>query len=198
MLATALQTAKLGWADPVIGKTFSTIWERFERAVAQPLDPWRTPVFATSSNGNPHARIVVLREANPSRFQLTAYSDSRVEKIQDLRNCNRSEWVFYDPLEGVQCRARGVVSVHIGDSVCQDHWRRVPQRKQANYCSVHAPGFELKDTQEKKPSPSHLPSFAVLVASIDQMDWLQLRDELNVRMRFNLSVGSWGGHNVVP
>ena len=59
--------------------------------------PFRYFTMTTiAEDGSPHSRMVVLRGFNPDQFTLTIHTDSRSNKVKELLNDPRAEFLFYD------------------------------------------------------------------------------------------------------
>lgn len=186
------------------------LWLELERAVTEPGHPFRTPVLGTSNLFECSMRVVVLRRADAAKRQLVAYSDARAQKVHQLKLCEQVHWLFHDPPRRTQLRVSAGMMVHQGDAIAREHWQALPLAARRNYCAnlppgtdLHAPGDAIAP-ELKQPSVTKqqlevgYENFAVLVATVDQIDWLQLGEETHTRAVFNWSATGWSGLWLVP
>ncbi len=186
------------------------LWRDLERAATDEANPFRTPVFGTTNLFECSLRIVVLRRADGARRQLIAYSDARAQKVHQLKLCEQAHWLFYDPARRVQLRISAHTMVHQGDRIAAEHWQTLPLASRRNYCAnlppgsdIHAPGdaidpaLKLPTATKKQLEIGH-ENFAVLVSTVDQIEFLQLGDEGHVRAVFNWTAVAWSGLWLVP
>lgn len=186
------------------------VWGDMERAVADEANPFRTPVLGTTNLFECSMRVVVLRHADGVKRELVCYSDARAQKVHQLKLCEQAHWLFYDPSRRVQLRISAHTMVHHNDPIAREHWQRAPLAHRRNYSAnqppgsdIHAPGDaispELKSPKvtAKQLEPGY-ENFAVLVSTVDQIEFLQLADEGHVRAVFNWTVVKWSGLWLVP
>lgn len=186
------------------------LWRDLEHAATEEASPLRTPVLGTTNLFECSMRVVVLRRADSAKRQLIAYSDARAQKVHQLKLCEQAHWLFYDPARRVQLRISAGTMVHQNDRIAAEHWQSLPLASRRNYCAhsppgtdIHAPADaiapELKlPTVTKKQLEIGYENFAVLVSTVDQIEFLQLADEGNVRAVFNWTATNWSGLWLVP
>lgn len=186
------------------------IWSDLERAVAEPANPFRTPVLGTTNLFECALRVVVLRHADGAKRELACYSDARAQKVHQLKLCEQAHWLFHDPARRLQLRISAHTMVHQGDAIARAHWAKTPLAYRANYCAnlppgtdLHAPGDAIAPALKspkvtaKEVEPG-FENFAVLISTVDQLEWLQLGDEGHVRAVLNWTVVKWSGLWLVP
>ena len=160
------------------------IWQELQRATQDRHSEWRTPVLATvSRQGAPDARTVVLRHADAKLSRLQIYTDSRSPKVAALADQPSAILVFWSKRLSWQLRVRVQMSVQIAGPQVEAVWDRVRQSAAAgDYLSAAAPGDVLPDEQadeqadqqalpEDPTRPHHL---AILIAQVQEIDWLEL------------------------
>ena len=164
-------------------------------------DPWRTPVLATfSTAAGPQARTVVLREADLAQRRLTAWTDPRAPKTAQLAADPRTEWCFHDGVRRMQLRVSTGIQVHQDDDIAQAAWTQVPAGNRMNYRTAKPPGTVIghespDDTVADDTGPAH---FAVLSATVTELDWLWLGDAVHRRARFRWDGTGWDEAWLVP
>ncbi|HTH48818.1 MAG TPA: pyridoxamine 5'-phosphate oxidase family protein [Candidatus Limnocylindria bacterium] len=183
-----------------IRELVGSIWTLLAMACHYPEEPWRLPVLTTLGESGPQARTVVLRETVPSARRLVAWTDVRSPKVAELRRDPRAQWLFYDARSGQQLRAASMVEVHHADSVTESAWVTVPASNRANYLQDLAPGTVVGPRDPRRfTEPTEWPShFAVLVATVHELDWLWLCPDGHRRARFCWDGERWGGQWLVP
>jgi pyridoxamine 5'-phosphate oxidase len=184
---------------PPLDDLLREIWAGWEQSCAQAADPFRTPVFCTAGPHGGAGRVVVLRKVEPARRFLVCYSDLRAAKVRDLETRGHVEWVFYDSARRIQARARGPTHVHHQDDLTRYAWQTLPAIQRSNYCQKLAPGETTADPADLVFSSAQLKNtatgwcnFAMLVTTIEQIDWLKLEEPQNFRAHF-----SWNGKRFV-
>ena len=186
------------------------LWSELDAATSDPANPFRTPVLGTTNLFECSMRVVILRGADSSKRQLIAYTDARAQKVHQLKLCEQAHWLFYDPVRRVQLRISAGTMVHQNDRIAAEHWQALPVTNRKNYCAnlppgtdIHAPGDAIDPalklpTTTKKQLEIGYENFAVLVSTVDQIEFLQLGDEGHVRAVFNWTTVEWAGLWLVP
>lgn len=187
------------WNTSSLTEVADQIWSGFAGAAAPGSHPWRTPVLATVGTEGPSARTVVLRGFTRPGNELIAFSDARAAKVTELRQRPESAWLFYDPAGPVQLRVRAEVRLHIRDTVAWTYWHRLPDEQRCRYQSSHAPGTPIPEPGGSLPlSEGEVQHFAVLIATIVDLDWLWLGPDHHRRARFQRDGTGWQGHWMEP
>ena len=161
----------------------SEIWLQLQQACTNRQHGWRSPVLATTdSEGHPNARTVVLREADAALKQLVIFTDLRSPKVQELGNLPHAMLVFWCAQLSWQLRAKVHIQVLSEGARVEQAWNRLKHSAAAaDYLQAAAPGSVLGSCSESEPPKnvhvSH--QLCLLVATVQQMDWLEL---------------SWQGH----
>lgn len=163
------------------------IWQQLQRAGVDKHHEWRSPVLVTNGLADdenkiwPEARTVILRSVNLSTKQLVFYTDSRSPKVTQLLANPNAMLVFWSKRLNWQLRIKVTFSVQTEGELVQKTWVVVKQSPSAgDYLSVQAPGETLLQipalhTQaEKNNAQIAKPCFALLTASVIEIDWLAL------------------------
>lgn len=179
-------------------------WRRLALAPAVPADPFRLPGLATVQAGWPAARVVVLRRVGEATRELEFHTDIRSPKIGELRACPRVAWLFHDPVARVQIRATARAEIHFQDEVAGAAWGAVPSANAVTYASPRAPGEEQEDPESPLEIAAGIDSsagqsnFALVRTTVEQLDWLWLRDTGHVRAAFAWADGHWNARWLTP
>ena len=199
------------WKIEDASELLPLIWKELGEAVGQLDSPLRTPAFATLGGDQGGVRTVVLRSVDAAQRSLTCYSDSRAEKVRDLRFGVPCEWLFYDAAAKVQLRARCeqvriLTSSDRGQVAwLREIWDSIPQPQRLNYATELCPGAKLPEGRcafpESPDGERAFSHFAVITTFVDSFDWLQLaRDghHRRVRFQFDPERGDYVRLTVVP
>ena len=167
------------------------IWVELERASQDRHHEWRTPVLATvGKDGVPNARTVVLRHADPKLCSLQIYTDSRSPKVAELIHDPTAMLVFWSKRLNWQLRARVGICVQTTGQPIEVVWERVSQSAAAgDYLSPSAPGDALPVEAAVPGDTAGKHHLAILVAQVQQIDWLELRRDGH--RRASLDANSW-------
>ena len=188
------------WHTDSLADLGNAIWAGVVWASQHPGEPWRLPALATLGEAGPQVRTVVLREAMPSARRLVAWTDTRSPKVGELRRDPRAQWLFHDAANGLQLRAATQVQIHEDDGVARKAWTAVPPPNRINYLGTQAPGTVLnRPDSDQPPANSDMPAhFAVIVATVHELDWLWLNPSGHRRARFRWTGAGWAGEWLVP
>ena len=167
------------------------IWMELGRATQDRHHAWRTPVLATTAeDGLPHARTVVLREADANMAHLRFYTDGRSEKVLQLSDQPNALLVFWSKRLNWQLRVRVSITAHATGPLVESVWARVSQSAAAgDYLSPCAPGTALSvEMPTAKQQKHHL---VVLSAQVHEIDWLELARGGHRRARLLADTWEW-------
>jgi len=162
------------------------IWKELVRATHDRHHAWRTPVLATvGADGRPNARTVVLRKVSAADGgSIQIYTDRRSPKVAELTAQPSACLVFWSARLSWQLRVAVDVSIQTEGPSVDALWQTVKQTRAAgDYLGLLAPGHSLTDESGVTDDPTDDPTviaaeqtvhFAVLIARVSEMDWLEL------------------------
>jgi len=177
----------------------AAIWREIGVAALDHQHGWRTPVLATSGDDGVDARTVVLREVDPEAGALAIYTDARAAKVQQLQTQPRCTLVMWSHRLGWQLRLRARVQVHTDGLAVSSRWAALRMSPAArDYLSPLAPGAPLTAAPgdqlvhaAAESAATQREFFAVLIASIEAMDWVELHAQGHRRARFTATQAQW-------
>jgi pyridoxamine 5'-phosphate oxidase len=179
----------------------SALWRELQRAAHDKHHEWRTPVLATIGGGGddtlPDARTVVLREVQPEQKQLVIYSDDRAAKRRQLQAQPGAVLVLWSRRLSWQLRLRVQVEVHTEGLAATSRWALLRASPAArDYLAPLAPGAELPtpggaDVVPGEGATEQREHFAVLVATVQAVDWLELHRQGHRRAAFDARGARW-------
>lgn len=152
------------------------IWEQLERAAIDRNHAWRMPVLANvDEHGSPQARTVVLREALEESQRLLVYTDHRSPKALALAVNPESVLVFWSKALSWQLRVSLRARIETRGTMVEEAWETLLHTAAAaDYLSPQAPGSLMP---AHSGEPAEQSAFAIIIASVLRIDWLELGTE---------------------
>ena len=169
------------------------IWTELQCATQDRHSQWRTPVLATvNKEGAPDARTVVLRHADAKLSCLHIYTDNRSPKVAELADQPNAMLVFWSKRLNWQLRVRVHMSVQTAGPQVDAVWDRVRQSAAAgDYLSAAVPGDALPDEQALPGDSAQAHHLAILVAQVQEIDWLELARSGHRRALLGADTWAW-------
>ena len=180
-------------------------WRLLEEAIEDPASPVRTPVLiSVDADGVAQGRTVVLRGINRQQRQLQIYTDVRSAKVAQLRAQSTCSLVAYQPNPMMQLRLGVDATVNYNNAITYEAWAVMPGPNRCNYLTDPDPGSISVQATDGRPvinaesMPTHAENeiayshFAVIVFTINQLEWLYLPRRGHRRARF-----IWDGPDLV-
>jgi pyridoxamine 5'-phosphate oxidase len=187
------------------------IWTRWTRGGADRRSPFHTPVVASvRADGTPEQRVMVLRKADPLAATLRFHTDLRSAKVEQLRQSPVVNVIGYDPQAKVQIRASGIAAIAQDDAMSDAAWAATSISGRRCYLADPAPGTASPVATSGLPSPfdQTMPTlaeseagranFAVLLVTVDRLEWLYLAASGHRRAAFTRDGDTWRGRWLVP
>ena len=168
----------------------AALWRELARAALDRHHEWRTPVLATVDGSSADARTVVLRETDPEARALRLFTDARSAKVTQIGSHPQGLLVLWSKRMSWQLRMRVALAVNTDGQAVASRWARLRHSAAAqDYLSPLAPGTPLSSTPGREaPEGNH---FAVVVAQVLAIDWLELHAEGHRRAAFDAAGGRW-------
>jgi len=184
-------------------------WSLLVRGGADRKSPIHTPVIASvGADGLPHARVMVLRKADPATSTLRLHTDARSPKVAQLDG-KPVAVLAYHAGEQVQLRIAGSARVRTNDEVVEGIWNQSTLFARRCYLAEHPPGTPLPGPSSGLPAwiegqqptaeqigPARA-NFATLWIDVTAIDWLHLANSGHRRAVFRAADG-WAGEWVAP
>lgn len=174
--------------------------DEIDAAVAQELaaavhlkgHPWRVGVLATTDGDIADARSVVLREWDAAQRTLLIYTDARSPKVAQLAAHPLGTLVLWSETLGWQLRLRVQLELQTAGLAVSSRWARLKMTPAAHdYLSPLSPGTVIDHHHGPAPVRESRSHFAVMVAQVQAVDWLELHAEGHRRARFDGSGARW-------
>lgn len=182
-----------------------TAWDMIAAGAEDRHAASHTVTLATvGTDGAPRARIVVLRGCSPDARHLRVHTDRRSAKVDELAAEPRCSVLHYDPEAKIQVRldARATVTIDGGDWM--DAWAATQGFSRECYRVTDPSGAPLTHPSDARFSADATndgaDNFAVILITVDAVEWLYLHNEGHRRARFswNGATAAWTGQWLVP
>lgn len=169
------------------------IWKELGRASQDRHHAWRTPVLATTGkDGAVNARTVVLRSVDVTSQTLQIYTDQRSPKAQELINEPRAIFVFWSARLSWQLRVRVSITNQSSGSKVEALWQRLKHTSAAaDYTGPLVPGSPRPEANSALTLPEQPHNFALLIAQVLEIDWLELGRAGHRRARLLQDAWQW-------
>jgi pyridoxamine 5'-phosphate oxidase len=181
------------------------LWSRIELALGAGWPAWGLPVLVTvAPDGMPRPRVLALRHVDREARRFSFHTDSRSDKVADLRRNPKASILFFDRADALQVRFDGVAAVHREDAVAQSAWRNVSQLRAYGSSVALAPGTPLAAPERFDRLPQvdgnelAFGNFSVVEVEARAIDWLWLGPGDMRRARFAWTGERWSGDWVAP
>lgn len=171
------------------------LWNMLFQATVKRNHPMRTPVLATCSGTIPFVRTVVLRDVDTRSHQLFFFTDSRSDKVDQLRENEDMTSLFWDPGKKVQIRCRGKATLEQGTDRCRELWDQLNAAGRSSYAALMAPGTKVDEYTTGLPegwsnnwpddkTDAAFAHFMLLIQDVTEIDGLHLEQNGHQRALF--------------
>lgn len=194
-------TARVGVADDAaLAVGFDRAWALLAAAPGDPASGLRLPVIATAHDGEPDARVMVVRAVDRATHSLTVYTDVRAPKVAVIGAAPRVAVTGYDTATRLQLRLHGVATIAIGGAGVDTAWAALTAAGRTAYQSVEPPGTPVTEPPASPITPSDggRGAFAIVTIVLDRFEWLDLAVRGHRRARHVRNGSDWQGRWLVP
>ena len=170
----------------------AAVWRELAACVTDKSHPWRTSVLATVDGDRADARVVVVREVDARQKQLLVYTDERAGKVRQLLNRPMGTMVMWSPALGWQLRCRVRLAMEMSGLAASSRWARIKLSPAAqDYLSPLPPGAPMGAAAPPTHGTVKRDYFAVIDASVEAIDWLELHAQGHRRAIFDAQGARW-------
>jgi pyridoxine/pyridoxamine 5'-phosphate oxidase len=163
---------------------------------AKKRHPFRYFVLATSENGMPRQRTVVLRKTLLDS-SLVIYTDKRTPKIKNIQNNSEFSALFYDAKKQVQLRIEGKAELITDKEQIARYWHTVQASSRKDYTTAVAPGTPVINPDDIAYT-SEDNYFCPVKLIPNKIEYLRLQRPNHVRILFSRIDTDWSGEFLVP
>lgn len=194
-----------------IANVLRSVFLLLDEAANNRKSPMHTPIVASLDLvGGPNQRVMVLRDYNSEKNILRFHTDSRSAKVREFQNNQLVSICAYDPQQRVQLKLYGCAQVITKGDEATEAWLQTDTMGRRVYLCEPGSGEKSslpvsgisKDLQSRRPtlaeSEAGRGNFAVILVTLDKIDWLLLSSKGNSAARFNREDNGWAGHWLIP
>ena len=156
--------------------------------------PFRFFTLATQNqNGKINLRTVVLRDFDPEQMTFTIFTDARSKKVNELKQNDNTQCLFYDSKRMVQLIFQAKMTKIINHDLT---YKSLPESNKKDYSSLQLPGSIIKGPDQliHDNSKGH---FIKIDFKFSSFEYLKLKRRNHIRAIFNLN-NSWKGQFLAP
>ena len=169
-------------------------WHQLAACAADKAHAWRVMGLATVDGDAADLRSVVIREVDTHARTLMFFTDARSPKVAQIAAQPQATLLAWSPALSWQLRLRVRLVVETTGLAVSSRWARLKMSPAAqDYLSPLPPGAPLSG-----PLPPQTPArdsrnhFAVVLAQVHALDWLELRPGGHRRALFGADgSGQW-------
>jgi pyridoxamine 5'-phosphate oxidase len=187
------------------------IWTRWGRGTADRRSPFHTPIVgSTGHDATPEQRVMVLRKSDRTTGTLRFHTDIRSTKIRQLAAKSAVSILGYDPGAKVQLRTSGTAKVIATGPFADDAWAATSLSGRRSYLTTLPPGNISNAATSGLPasyettmpalreSEAGRANFAIVVVTLDRLEWLHLASTGHRRAAFTRASDEWTGTWLIP
>jgi len=176
---------------------FEDIKSNLTRGVKDRKHAFHNPVFCNvDQDGRVDSRVVVLRNFDPINMILNFHTDYRSPKVSNLKENNKSMFVFYDHKLKIQMRIKTTSVINYQNEIAKEMWDKTKLLSRKCYLTSKDPSSLTSLPEDgipehligKEPefeeSKKGYKNFTVIENKINEIDWLYL--EISGHRRLNL------------
>lgn len=185
--------------SPELAAGLDRAWAVLAAAVATRDAPLRTPVVATAGDGGADGRVMVLRGVDRPAATLTFFTDVRAAKVAAVALAPDVAVVGYDAGERLQLRLRGTAAIATTGAAVVAAWTALSPDARDAYRTAAAPGSPADSSAAAaRLAGDGRATFALLVVSLAEIEWLDLAGPVHRRARYRLVGTEWDAMWCVP
>jgi pyridoxamine 5'-phosphate oxidase len=169
-------------------------WHQLAACAVDKSHAWRVMGLATLDGDGADLRSVVIREVDASSGTLAFFTDARSPKVAQIATQPQATLLAWSPALSWQLRLRVRLEVQTSGLAVSSRWARLKLSPAAqDYLSPLPPGAPLgaalPPAVPDRDSRNH---FALVLAQVQAMDWLELRAGGHRRALFGADgAGRW-------
>ena len=177
----------------------SIIFSELVKGASKKKHPFKNVVLTTVNEKIPMSRWVVFRKLTPEQ-NLLIYTDSRTEKIKDLRKNSNCGLLFYNNKQGLQIYFSTLSTIHQNNELTKKYWQGIVGTSPENYTTIYPPSTPINNIGEGHKTDKDLNDnhFSIIELCPFNMSILQLSRNGHIRANFSKINNKWEGSFIVP
>ena len=177
----------------------SIVFSELRNGISRKKHPFKNVVLTTVNEKTPMSRWVVFRKLTLEN-NLFIYTDSRSEKIKNLRKNSNCGILFYNNKQGLQIYFSTVSTIHQNTELTKKYWQGIVGKSSENYTTVNPPGSPINSIDKGHITDKDLKDklFSIIEFIPVNMKILQLSRDGHIRVNFVKINNEWEGSFIVP
>ena len=175
------------------------VFSELKKGSTKKKHPFKNVVLTTINEEIPMSRWVVFRKLT-SEQNLLIYTDSRTEKIKDLRKNSNCGLLFYNNKQGLQIYFSTLSTIHQNNELTKKYWQGIVGTSSENYTTIYPPSTPINNIGEGHKTNKDLNDnhFSIIELCPFNMSILQLSRNGHIRANFSKINNKWEGSFIVP
>ena len=175
------------------------VFSELKKGSTKKKHPFKNVVLTTINEEIPMSRWVVFRKLT-SEQNLLIYTDSRTEKIKDLRKNSNCGLLFYNNKQGLQIYFSTLSTIHQNNELTKKYWQGIVGTSSENYTTIYPPSTPINNIGEGHKTDKDLNDnhFSIIELCPFNMSILQLSRNGHIRANFSKINNKWEGSFIVP
>lgn len=185
-------------------QAFSAVINELKKGSSDSRHPYRYLSLASfdPNDQESNIRMLINREVKKDGT-ITLYTDSRTDKVKELKALQKSALLFWHDHHKVQVTLKSEVAIHHNDEIAEQYWKKdVHGAAQKAYTPTVSPGTSIDNPAEAHSWPDEYTSayFCVIRCIPYEIDILQLAGKEHLRLKFSRDgeKSEWTGGWIAP
>tara|TARA_X000000950_G_scaffold189874_1_gene229503 strand:+ start:487 stop:1062 length:576 start_codon:yes stop_codon:yes gene_type:complete len=175
------------------------VFSELRKGISRKKHPFKNVVLTTVNEKTPISRWVVFRKLTLEQ-NLLIYTDSRSEKIKNLKKNSNCGLLFYNNKQGLQIYFSAISIIHQNNGLTKKYWQGIAGTSSENYTTIYPPSSPINNIDEGQKTDKDLNDkyFSILELCPTNMSILQLSRAGHIRASFSKINNGWEGSFIVP
>ena len=175
------------------------VFSELRKGISRKKHPFKNVVLTTVNEKTPMSRWVVFRKLTLEQ-NLLIYTDSRSEKIKNLKKNSNCGLLFYNNKQGLQIHFSAISTIHQNNELTKKYWQGIAGTSSENYTTIYPPSSPINNIDEGQKTDKDLNDkyFSILELCPTNMSILQLSRAGHIRASFSKIKNCWEGSFIVP
>ena len=185
--------------DNTLEEIPSIVFSELRKSAFRKKHPFKNVVLTTVNEQTPISRWVVFRKLTLKQH-FFIYTDSRSEKIKNLRKNPNCGLLFYNNKQGLQIYFNTVSTIHQKNELTKKYWQGIAGTSSENYTTLYPPGSLINSIDKGHKIDKSLKDkhFSIIEFDPVKMSILQLNRDGHIRANFVKINSVWKGSFIVP
>lgn len=197
--------------DTNLSDVMEAILILLDDAATNRKSPMHTPsVASVDANNSPNQRVMVLREFEIENRVMRFHTDIRSPKVTEIKANDAISILAYHPEKRMQLKLYGHAQIYNEGDAVTEAWMQTDTMGRRVYMCEPGSGSKSSasssgispELQSRRPTMEESElgrkNFAIMMVTIDQIDWMFLSSKGNRAAQFHHHNESWSGQWLIP